>query len=273
MFHRVQIETYEIPRIYKQRNMLVETNELMSLIEKILDNGFKIGSIQDTLNEPSFFHLTFDDGFKEHLEIAHLIKKEYNFKPDSMTFSINAGNSLDKCFTGMDVIYQMVQNHDKEKVIDIFQLNKDDSDTNLISEIKERIIGMNPDELITLGEEFEFDKSALEGTFLNANEVKELSQLFNIASHGQSHRDLTNHLHISSREMKESKTALERLINKRVITFCYPEGKNNKALQDSCRRAGYKYGLSINHEDDNPCSIGRFCVNNHRKELMERING
>lgn len=272
MFHRVQNKSIQIPEIYKNRNMEVEIKELLSIIDLIQNNGYKIGSIQDTLDNSKFFHITFDDGFKEHLEVAQIIKSEFNFKPESITYSINIGNSLERRFSGMDITYQIMLNNDIHEIIKRFHLTKADSDSKLIELIKEKVLRMTPNELIRLHEEFGSDVNALEETFLNSEEVKELSKLYNIASHGQSHRDLTNHLQISSQEVTDSKAALEKLINKRVITFCYPEGRNNKALQDSCKRAGFEYGLSIKHEENNPYSIGRFCVNNHRKELMERIN-
>ena len=93
---------------------------------------------------------------------------------------------------------------------------------------------------------------------MNSKEVEELSEMFQISSHGKSHRFLTRYQNISRLEIRQSKEILEQKLNKTINIFCYPEGKNDKTIQHYVKVAGFKYALSIRHEPDNNFCIGRI---------------
>ena len=99
--------------------------------------------------------------------------------------------------------------------------------------------------------------SVANNTFLDKSEIIELSKIFKITSHGITHRFLNSHKKESEKEILQSKIILENITNQNIDTFCYPEGKNDNDLQNYCKKAGYKYALSIKHEENNKFCVGR----------------
>ncbi|MEW6586365.1 MAG: polysaccharide deacetylase family protein [Nitrospirota bacterium] len=98
---------------------------------------------------------------------------------------------------------------------------------------------------------------------LDEKELRELHRSgVDIQSHGCSHRKLTD---LSppevDREVRQSKAALERILEKPVDFFCYPFGEVNQDIVDSVRNAGYKGGISmvqgLHRKDDNPYMMKR----------------
>jgi len=255
MFHRVKITNEQkINNWYFQRKMVIEINNIYKLIDNYLSKGYKEGSISECIDNNNNFHLSFDDGFKEHLKVAYLLKERYNFDCNSVSFSINIANSINNDFAGMDLVYSILENNLIEKLNQFFET---DFNTKNIPEIKKYIASLKPEQLKQLSNYFLELHEQLENTFLNKTEIIELSKIFKITSHGISHRFLTNHKKESKKEILQSKTILESIINQNIDTFCYPEGKNNNELQNYCKKAGYKYALSIRHEENNKFCIGR----------------
>ena len=245
--------------------ILIDTN--------LFDKGFNAGSIEETLNNPKRFHLTFDDGFKEHFKVAQHLHTQLGIARNAMTFSINVGNSIESVYTGMDVIYDVIATMPEQTLHQYFQQESAITPSqNWIEDIKTRILAMTPNQLKQLQQELKLTKQNLDALFLNAVEVKQLAEFGNIASHGLTHRNLTNHLGITKEEMQQSKRKLEQLIGREVHTFCYPEGKNNPVVQQYCSETGYDYGLSISHQPNNSYCIGRFCIMNHQTALKRRLD-
>jgi hypothetical protein len=234
--------------------MVITIKKLYQIIDNLLNNSYTPGSIKECLENNNCFHLSFDDGFKEHLNVAYLLKKRYNLNSSTLSFSINTSNSISHNFSGMDLIYNILENY---KVKKLNNLLKKDFDLKNIPEIKKSILLLKPEQLKQLSEFFPELHNQLKKTFLNNSEIYELSKMFQISSHGVTHRDLTNHKEESEKEILESKAILEHIINKKIDTFCYPEGKNNKTIQKFCNDSGYKYALSIRHEHNNNFCIGR----------------
>lgn len=258
MFHRVNLnETHTFNDLYYKRNMVCEIKEIFALIDSYLERGQKFGSIEQCLKSQNYFHLVFDDGFKEHLETAIILKNRYPFlNYYDMSFSINLNNSLNNIYSGMDVVYELI----KQKKI--FSLNnfigiKENNNFD-IENIKKKLSKSSPSFFNELNEKFKIELRNLKKTFLNEVEIIELSKLFQINSHGMYHRFLTYNKKYSKDEIIKSKNIIEKVIKKPINTFCYPEGKNDKIVQTYVNVAGFKYALSIRHEPNNNFCIGRI---------------
>ncbi len=258
MFHRVIVDDKQnINPYYFKRGMVHHLDKLITHVENLRKEGKAFGSILQALSSPKYFHLSFDDGFKEHIQVARLLKEKFNPPHKGLSFSINVGNSLQEQYTGMDLIYAIMHQNKMEKFATYLQ---QDLQTKSIDEIKKIIASMDPDELIGLSNHFSELHPYLKTVFLNGDEVIELSRLFTITSHGVTHRFLTNHQEQVFEEMKKSRQQLEGLCDCEVDTFCYPEGKNDEQLRAQCKLAGYANALSIRHEIDNEFCIGRKII-------------
>lgn len=257
MYHRIEFGNSDsIFDLYYKRKMVVPYSILCDTIDNYLLNGYVFGSIEVCLQNQKYFHLSFDDGFKEHLKIAELLKLKYKIPNNCLTFSINIGNSYLQCFTGMDLIYSIFETKQESKLIEI--LNLEQSEFYDFQFLKTLIFNFNKEELLELTKQFSDLNPKLTNTFLNAHEVLKLSNLYSIASHGITHRFLTSDTNNSKVEIENSKNLLEKEINHKIEVFCYPEGKNNLEIQEYCINAGYKYALSIKHNPGNNYCIGRI---------------
>lgn len=76
--------------------------------------------------------------------------------------------------------------------------------------------------------------------FLSNNEIKQLSQDFEIGAHTMTHTSLTK---ISEREalqeIRDSKNFLEKLIEKQVKMFCYPRGLYNIKIKNLLKKVDF----------------------------------
>jgi len=262
MFHRVEVErNIQINKLYFKRGMVHHINTVSHIIDRYINDGYQFGSIGECCMDNRFFHLSFDDGFKEHFIVARILKDKYNLLSAHITFSINIGNSFSQDYTGMDVIYEIILNKKVEKLEKFLnqKLRKSNQQAD-ITQIKSIIACLPPDELKRLSDDFRELKERLIHTFLNEREVRELSTLFNIASHGITHRFLTCCQEESRKEIFMSKKLLEEKTEKKIEIFCYPEGKNDAVIQKCCENAGYKLAFSIRHENRNDYCIGRKIV-------------
>jgi peptidoglycan/xylan/chitin deacetylase (PgdA/CDA1 family) len=81
---------------------------------------------------------------------------------------------------------------------------------------------------------------------LSKAQLTELSTYdFEIGSHGKNHSylPLLNSKALKS-ELEDSKKAIEDLIGREVITFCYPYGYFNKRSIEGVKKAGYNYAVA-----------------------------
>jgi peptidoglycan/xylan/chitin deacetylase (PgdA/CDA1 family) len=234
MFHRVRFSNNYISTVYDKRGMVHHFDDIINLIDSALESGKKIGSISQSLQDKNTIHLSFDDGYKEHLLVAEKLKEKYNFPLEAITFSINIRNSFYSEKLCMDMIYQVMDNHLCN--IKLSSVNK----------IKNKIFS-NKRYIPLLNNQ----KIDMENYFLNEDELISLSKLFSIASHCVNHTFLTS-LESSEvyYELDESKRFLESKLNITINTICYPEGKSNKEIREIAKNRGYKFGLSISGDID-----------------------
>ena len=81
---------------------------------------------------------------------------------------------------------------------------------------------------------------------LTAKEIRHLAQNFEIGAHTMTHPRLNLLDEISARrEIVDSKTALERIIDNPVSSFCYPYGSYNQEIQRFVREAGFERARTV----------------------------
>lgn len=84
---------------------------------------------------------------------------------------------------------------------------------------------------------------------LTAQEVVELADLVEIGSHTMSHRDLTTLAPREQlRELRDSREALESLLQRPVDTVAYPYGRADRTTVAAAREAGYRAGCRTTGE-------------------------
>lgn len=93
-----------------------------------------------------------------------------------------------------------------------------------------------------------------DGNYLNKSQIAELSANgIEIGSHTRSHPDLAaSPLEKARNELVQSKSDLEAIIGKKVISFCFPAGKFTPETIDLARTAGYLYATTTK------AGIGKF---------------
>ncbi len=237
MFHRIKTPYNSISDIYNQRGMIHTLEELLCLINNAIDKGYKFGSISEAMACKNTIHLTFDDGYKEHLFVAQELKKQYGFSSDCITFAINIRNSFYEEKLCMDMVYQLMDSNSLNRLDPILNI---DSKNLKLNEIK-KVLFSTKNYIKDVNKYVD-----MENYFLNKVEVIALSELFSIASH------CVNHCYLPSlnsediyKELKESKDFLSSLLNKDINIICFPEGKHSNDINTISKELGYKFGLSI----------------------------
>lgn len=252
MFHRISTKYNYIGNIYAQRGMLHTFDELIYLIDKTIAKGYIFGSISDAIINNKVIHLTFDDGYKEHLYIAKELKRRYNLKHSSITFSINIRNSFYNEKLSMDIVYKYIENNELNHLCKILKLKTNNIE---LSDIKQIIFSDNSYIKV-------LNKNVnMQDYYLNKEEIVSLSKLFSIASHCVNHSFLTslNHDNIYN-ELYNSRTFLSTLLNQDIDTICFPDGKHSDYINQVSKKVGYKFGLSISSKllDLNEYNINRI---------------
>lgn len=247
MFHRVRVDGNQISEIYQARGMLHTYGEIAQLMDSALAQGRVFGSIAQALTDKNVIHLTFDDGYQEHLTVAKKLKKQYNLAWECATFAVNVRNVFYPKKLSMDLVYQLIERGQWHALQAIIGEEMTD-----INAMKSALFGTTNyiDALNLLC-------AQSPNYFLTEAELLELSTLFSIASHAINHCYLTrlNAAEIEY-ELQTSKDFLTQKLTLAIPTICYPEGDNNHTIRRIAAQCGYQYGLSIEEGAGN-YAIGR----------------
>ena len=271
MLHRVFIEQDDMLKVYNLRRagLAYQYSELINYLDRLLKQGFQLGSLEEAIKNPKCIHLTFDDGYKEHLAVAKLLKQKYNLSYKDLTFCINVCNCMQKTKICTDIFYYLWQKGKMQCVND--QLKKINFTKPITIEnfliqfqkIKDKIFSTD---IVYLKDVFEglcncCIEIDIKLPFLEKDEIIELSQKFSIASHAMYHRYLDCLKKSEAiKEINDSKIVLEKLTNTNINIFCYPDGRSSKNLKKYCQNAGYNYALGIGNHTLNkvdPFNISR----------------
>lgn len=99
--------------------------------------------------------------------------------------------------------------------------------------------------------------------YLTWEQIREMSRNgIEFGSHTVSHKPLTSFDRDGiRRELRESKQALERELQKPCIAIAFPEGEFNDVVMEETKAAGYKYGFTVDtgrdFPSDNPFGLER----------------
>ena len=77
MVHRIECNDSSIDDLYYQRNLVLKIDDLIEIINTILKSKYSFGTLKQSIETNHHLHVTFDDGYKEHLTVAKKLKKEY----------------------------------------------------------------------------------------------------------------------------------------------------------------------------------------------------
>jgi peptidoglycan-N-acetylglucosamine deacetylase len=90
------------------------------------------------------------------------------------------------------------------------------------------------------------DKEYKKEKLLSDQEIKQLSQKFEIGAHTMTHPHLTKiSLKKANKEILDSKKYLERITGKKVFSFCYPYGEYNNEIKTLVKKAGFTVARSV----------------------------
>ncbi len=270
MYHYVRNKN----KLYPYYNILEKKNYI-NQIKKFSKKGL-ISSYEELFIKSDKFLPTFDDGFKEHIYAAEVLKK-YNaigifFIPTSplknntildvhkthlilgKVKSLEALNELEKY-----LLKNKINNYynQKEK-LNFKKVYKNQTDDNYKKKFKKIMnyygnLKLKHKILDSLLKKFEINIKPKD-YYLNKKEIKYLDSLgMIIGSHSESHTLLSRLSYEKQfKEIKNSKIFLEKIINKDVKTFCYPYGGKisyNYNTLKILKKLKFKLAYSIEYRD------------------------
>ena len=270
MYHYVRNKN----KLYPYYNILEKKNYI-NQIKKFSKKGL-ITSYEELFIKSDKFLPTFDDGFKEHIYAAEVLKK-YNaigifFIPTSplknntildvhkthlilgKVKSLEALNELEKY-----LLKNKINNYynQKEK-LNFKKVYKNQTDDNYKKKFKKIMnyygnLKLKHKILDSLLKKFEINIKPKD-YYLNKKEIKYLDSLgMIIGSHSESHTLLSRLSYEKQfKEIKNSKIFLEKIINKDVKTFCYPYGGKisyNYNTLKILKKLKFKLAYSIEYRD------------------------
>ena len=283
MYHYVRRFSRDSPysrhkdiKLFNEEILKLKNNYFFNVTEAINDfNNIK--------QQSKSILLTFDDGIKDHLEVAEILHKLsikatfyipiqpyidgklLNVHKAHLIISKFGACSLDMLLElcqSLDIDYKVLVNKKEQEFFESRYQQQEDE--RKIKEFKKIInycgsIGLRDKILDTLLEKNKINKKASE-FYLTIEEIKYISSLgFEIGSHGVSHSVMSR---LSDKEqqneMYNSKKFLENVIQNSVTSFCYPYGRRNsyneKSL-DLLRQTNYKNAISVESRDINKNDI------------------
>jgi len=100
----------------------------------------------------------------------------------------------------------------------------------------------------------------IERASMSPIQIREIAKDFDIGGHTVHHFDLTKvPLEMAWKEISVCKKELERIIDREVVSFCYPMGAYNYKVVEMVKKAGFKGARTINLLETkikNPFEIG-----------------
>ncbi len=263
-----------------------------------IKNFSKIGLI-NSYDELFHFNkkylLTFDDGFKDHIYAAEILKK-YNgigifFIPTSplknnIILDVHKTHLILGKITGKEALDELYKYLKKNKIQNYYNENEK---SKFSSAYKKHIDEMYKKDfkkimnyygnlslkhkiLNYLLKKFEINISPKD-YYLNKKEIKYLSSLgMIIGSHTESHTLLSRLSYEKQfKEIKNSKIFLEKIINKSIDLFCYPYGGNISYNQNTLKilkKLKFKLAYSVENKNitnkdfyDRPYELPRYDCN------------
>ena len=268
LFHPPVGEILMLHRVVENRSLL-DVNRQMEITPQFLEKtlqiyqrkGYQFVSLDEVHEivskqmrpKQKFVCFTFDDGYADNYELAYPIFKKYN-----CPFAIYVTTDFPdgKAVMWWYVLEAILKDNDTLVLGDGTHLSaltieeKNEAFDNVRSKVfnakgedMERFVGQ-------LLNKYTFSFSTLaEQLALCWDQIEELSfySLCTIGSHTVTHSPLTN---LSTKELEKelrgSKSTIEKHINKPVVHFAYPYGIYNQKVTEFVKKAGYKTATLAN---------------------------
>ena len=221
--------------------------------------------------------LTFDDGFKDHLYAAKLLKKMNRtgiFFPNTLTLTKNDLLNVHKTHLILGkikpktAITELINYFKKRKIVyedkklkvkhkNVYKRWKDDENKNRFKTIvnysgKAKVQGKALDFLM---KKFNINVKP-KSYYLSINDIKRMAKMgMIIGSHTHSHCLLSKlSYNQQSFEIQKSKKILTNLIKKKINFFCYPHGSRfsyNKSTIKLLKKYKFKKSFTVRKGDSN----------------------
>jgi peptidoglycan/xylan/chitin deacetylase (PgdA/CDA1 family) len=268
MYHRVQSkkcpDIEKFSDIYRIKETLVSEDVLREDIQFLLNQGWKSVSLEKLSQKEKAFHLSFDDGYVEHINVVAPALRKLGIR--EATFSINTGTFEKGIFPPLDIIYFSVSRYGMANILKKLDLpdglNLNDS-LSLFKKITNKMTVKDIEDLpgrLSLSSD---DISFIKEQYLKPENIASLSYMgFGVCSHGFAHRDMRFHRKDSLIELIKSRKSLSNLLQKPVNAFCFPDGQYDSLLIGQCKKAGYETMLAIKSNNE-PDVLGRTFATEH----------
>lgn len=232
---------------------------------KYYKKNFKIISLSESFKNPELsidsskkiITISFDDGFKNNLEIALPLLEKYEI-PVTFFVSGICTENVDDCFLWTEMMAGL-QYFCKDKMVTINGVEYvnlyNTEKGSLVDFLKSREPQERDRILAQLSQEYDLENKikSLPGEIwrlLNKDDLKRLSQsgLADIGSHGHLHYNLGQiNARDAKRELVISKEKLENTVGNEVTMIAYPDGSYNEEIKDMAESVGYRYQLAVNY--------------------------
>ena len=270
MFHYIRNKS----KIYPYYNILEKKNFVNQI--KTFKNKGLINSHEELFLSTDKFLPTFDDGLKDHVFAAEVLRKndatgiffistlplKENIILDTHKTHLILGktNSSEALYELKKYLYKnkitsLVNHTEKLKYKAAYKKKKDNPDKLEFKKIMNFYGDLKVKHKILdyLLKKFEINVKA-KNYYMNKKEIKYIESLgMIIGGHGESHTLLSRLSYRKQFEdLKNNKTFLEKIINKKIDTFCYPYGGkisyNNNTLK-ILKKLKYKLAFSVEYRD------------------------
>ena len=270
MYHYIRNKSKSFPNYN-----ILEKKDYINQIKKFSKTGL-INSYEELFISSDKFLPTFDDGFKDHIFAAEVLKKNNSigifFIPTSplknnimldvhkthlilgKVKSSKALNELEK-YLYKNKISKFYNYNEKSKYKSAYKKHNDEDDKKQFKKIMNYYgdLKLKHKILDYLLKKFEINIKPKD-YYLNKKEIKYLKSIgMLIGSHGESHTLLSRLPYREQfKELNNSKIFLEKIINKNIDIFCYPYGGrisyNNNTLK-ILKKLKYKLAYSVEYRD------------------------
>jgi len=270
MYHYVRNKS----KLFPNYNILEKKN-YTNQIKKFSKKGL-INSYDELFISSNKFLPTFDDGFKDHIFAAEVLKK-YNsigifFIPTSplennTILDVHKTHLILGKVKSSEALIELEKYLHKNKIIKFYNKNEkskyksaykkylDEDDKKQFKKIMNYYgdLKLKHKILDYLLKKFEINIKPKD-YYMNKKEIKYLQSLgMIIGSHSQSHTLLSRLSYREQfKELKNSKIFLEKIIKKNIDTFCYPYGGkisyNDNTLK-ILKKLKYKLAYSVEYRD------------------------
>ncbi len=228
--------------------------------------------------------ITFDDVWRDNFELAYPILKEMDLPA---TMFVNTGK-INSCVPFW-----------QQRLGDCFRNYYEDSNENNVREFKKKL-GIKKNEMLSANiyhkvveklktfSSVEIEERLLSVVknkqkkirlFLSEKEIYEMSKnRIDFGSHTVNHVILTQEkAGTITKELYESKMALEKIVGKNIDMISYPNGNYSDKIIKTAKSLGYKYGFTLSRncikENDRLMALTRFeCDWDNLKDSSGKFN-